>query len=183
LERNNEPIIFVPDRYYDKRGYFAETWNKSRCEDLGVFVDFVQDNCSISYNTGTLRGLHVQIPPKSQAKLVRCGKGSLFDVFVDIRQGSPNYGRWMGEVLSEENGKQIFIPEGFLHGFITLETDTEINYKCTSHYSPEHERTIRFDDPDIAVEWPVEIDLKLISEKDSKAMALKDFNNPFRLKT
>ncbi len=178
----DKPIIISPDRYLDNRGYFAETWHKKRYKDLGIYTEFVQDNLSVSHKPGTLRGLHIQIPPRSQAKLVRCGRGSIFDVFVDIRQGSPNYGKWVGELLSEKNGKQVFIPEGYLHGFITLEANTEINYKCSEHYSPEHERSIRYNDPDIAIKWPIEIDAEAVSEKDLKAILLKDFNNPFTVK-
>lgn len=182
MDEIGKPLVISPKRFNDERGYFSETWNKKKYLELGVATDFVQDNHSLSYKTGTVRGLHIQVPPKAQAKLVRCGRGSLFDVFVDIRKDSPTFGHWAGEVLSEKNGKQVFIPEGYLHGFITLEPNTEINYKCTSYYSPKHERSIRFDDPDIAIKWPIEPDLKLVSQKDFRAIALKNFNNPFKVK-
>jgi dTDP-4-dehydrorhamnose 3,5-epimerase len=131
------------------RGFFAETWSRDKLAAHGVTTDFVQDNHSLSAQAGTLRGLHFQNPPRAQAKLVRCGRGVLFDVAVDIRRGSPTYGKWFGIELSFENGKQLLIPAGFAHGFVTRAPDTEIIYKCSDTYAPETEGALRFDDPDL----------------------------------
>ncbi|MBU0539248.1 MAG: dTDP-4-dehydrorhamnose 3,5-epimerase, partial [Gammaproteobacteria bacterium] len=141
--------ILSPARYGDHRGFFSETWNRRTLEAAGLVYDFIQDNHSLSHEVGTVRGLHFQAPPHAQAKLVRCGRGCLFDVAVDIRRGSPTFGRWVGEELSFENGKQLLIPAGFLHGFVTRQPDTEIIYKCSDYYSPECDGAVRFDDPDI----------------------------------
>lgn len=173
-------ILIEARRFIDDRGYFAETYSYKRSEDLGIGVSFVQDNCSVSLQIGTLRGLHFQAPPHAQAKLVRCGRGSIFDVAVDIRQGSPTYGQWVGEVLSEGNGKQLFIPEGFAHGFVTLEPNSEIVYKCSDYYAPETEGSLRWDDPDIGIEWPL-TGAPVLSEKDAIAPFLADFKSPFTL--
>ena len=123
--------ILTPTRHGDARGFFSESWNAQRMAEAGLDYDFVQDNHSMSATVGTLRGLHYQSPPHAQAKLVRCGRGCLFDVAVDIRVGSPSYGQWVGVELSYENGKQLMIPAGFLHGFVTRQPDTKIIYKCT----------------------------------------------------
>jgi dTDP-4-dehydrorhamnose 3,5-epimerase len=177
---NSQSVVFLaPSRYPDSRGFFSETWNKKLLTSKGIDVDFVQDNQSISYETGTVRGLHFQAPPYAQAKLVRCGRGRIFDVAVDIRVGSPNYGQWVGLELSFENGKQVFIPEGFLHGFVTLEPNTEIIYKCSNYYSSEHQGEVRFDDPDINIKWPIELSNVGLSEKDETAPYLKGIKNPF----
>src|SRR3712207_751264 len=122
-------LILTPRRFGDSRGFFSESWNRARMAEHGLDLDFVQDNHSFSTQAGTVRGLHFQAPPRAQAKLVRCGRGRLFDVAVDIRRGSPTYGRWVGEELSAENGRQLLIPVGFLHGFVTREPGTEILYK------------------------------------------------------
>ncbi len=133
----------------------------------------------MSHEVGTLRGLHFQSPPNAQDKLVRCGRGRLFDVAVDIRKGSPTFGDWVGVELSSDNGKQMLIPAGFLHGFVTLEPDTEIIYKCTDYYAPESDGAIRFDDPDIQVDWGISADRVTLSDKDASAPFLKDFDSPF----
>lgn len=145
----------------------------------GLNLAFVQENHSISREIGTIRGLHFQAPPDAQAKLVRCGRGRFFDVAVDIRQNSPFYGQWVGEELSFENGKQLLIPEGFLHGFITREPDTEIVYKCTDYYAPESEGMIRFDDPEIAINWGQSTEGVVVSEKDMVKSYLSEFDTPF----
>ncbi len=133
-------VVITPRRFGDARGFFCETWNPATLADNGVNLPaFVQDNHSFSAARGTVRGLHFQAPPFAQGKLVRCGRGALFDVAVDIRRGSPTYGQWFGVELSFENGKQLWIPAGFAHGFMTLTPDTEIIYKCTAPYAPEHE--------------------------------------------
>ena len=147
--------LLIPSRYGDYRGFFAETYNRRVFAGLGFDTEFVQDNHSLSVAVGTLRGLHFQSPPHAQAKLVRCGRGAIFDVGVDIRRGSPTFGQWVGEVLSEENGKQLFMPEGFAHGFVTLQPNSEIVYKCSDYYAPETEGSLRWDDPDIGIEWPL----------------------------
>lgn len=170
--------IIVPARHGDARGFFSESWNRTRLADAGIDIDFVQDNHSLSAKTGTVRGLHFQSPPHAQAKLVRCGRGRLFDVAVDVRRESPTYGQWVGEELSFENGRQLLIPVGFLHGFATREPDTEIVYKCSDVYAPECDGAVRFDDPDIGIDWGIE-DEAVLSDKDAAAWSLADFDTPF----
>lgn len=170
--------LLIPDRYGDHRGFFAETYSYRVFAELRIDNDFVQDNHSVSAAEGTVRGLHFQAPPHAQSKLVRCGRGAIFDVAVDIRRGSPTFGQWIGEVLSEENGKQLLVPEGFAHGFVTLEPNSEIVYKCSDYYAPETEGSLRWDDPDIGIEWPLNID-PVLSEKDARAPFLADFESPF----
>lgn len=148
-------------------------------EVAGLKYDFVQDNQSMSTQAGTVRGLHFQAPPHAQAKLVRCGRGCLLDVAVDIRRGSPTFGRWVSEELSFENGKQLLIPAGFLHGFVSRQPDTEIIYKCSDYYSPECDGAIRFDDPDIGIDWGVSEDVAVLSDKDRAAPFFRDFDTPF----
>ena len=171
--------IITPARFQDERGFFSETWNHKRFYEEVADVSFVQDNHSMSNEPGTVRGLHFQAPPFAQAKLVRCGRGRLFDVAVDIRKGSPNYGKWIGEELSFENGKQMFIPVGFLHGFVTLEPFTEIIYKCSNFYNFASEGCVKFDDPEINIEWPLDMSKALVSEKDASALRLSQIDNPF----
>lgn len=170
--------VIIPARFGDDRGFFSETWNATRMAAAGLHYDFVQDNHSISSSVGTLRGLHMQTPPHAQAKLVRCGRGALIDVAVDIRKGSPTYGKWYAEELSFENGKQLMIPAGFLHGFVTLSPDTEIVYKCTGFYAPDCDRAVRFDDPDIGIDWGLN-QPPILSDKDRAAPLLADLDNPF----
>ena len=146
--------------------------------DLGIDLDFVQDNHSLSKKIGTLRGLHFQVPPKAQAKLVRCGRGAIFDVIVDIRRDSPNYGKWSGYKLSANNGHQLFIPVGFAHGFLTLEPNSEIVYKCSDYYYPEMEDSLFWDDPDIGIDWGLNCE-PILSAKDQTAPLLKDLESPF----
>ena len=131
--------VLTPARFGDARGFFSESWNKRRLQEQGIDLEFVQDNHSLSVQAGTLRGLHFQAPPHAQDKLVRCGRGALFDVAVDIRKGSPAYGKWFGIELTAENGKQLLVPKGFLHGFLTRVAETEVIYKCTDYYAPEAE--------------------------------------------
>ena len=181
VEETNIPglLVLTPRRFGDARGFFCESWNKQQMSQHGLDYDFVQDNHSLSAQVGTVRGLHFQAPPHAQAKLVRCGRGRLFDVAVDIRKGSPTYGQWFGIELSFENGKQLMIPAGFLHGFVTREPDTEIIYKCTDYYAPECDGAVRFDDPDIGIDWNMDGTDAVLSEKDAAAQALKDLDNPF----
>ncbi len=167
-----------PPRFGDERGYFSETWNHQRFTNQIGAVDFVQDNHSLSHSTGTIRGLHFQAPPFAQDKLVRVVRGSILDVAVDFRAGSPTFGMWMAEELSAKNGKQLFIPKGFLHGFVTREPDTEVLYKCSAYYAPECDGSVRFDDPDIAIDW--QLDAKaVLSDKDAAAPLFRDVKSPF----
>lgn len=175
----NGLLLITPNRIADSRGWFCETWSKNKHAQLEQGIDFVQDNQSLSSRTGTLRGLHFQSPPHAQDKLVRCGRGRLLDVAVDIRKGSPTYGEWVAVELSAKNGKQLLIPKGFLHGFVTLESDTEILYKCSDYYAPECDGAIRFDDPDIGIDWGISPDQAILSEKDAAAPLFKDFDSPF----
>ena len=139
-------LILTPRRFGDARGFFSESWNRKRMAEQGIDMDFVQDNHSLSAEVGTVRGLHYQAPPHAQDKLVRCGRGRLFDVAVDIRVGSPTFGNWIGVELSADNGKQLLVPRGFLHGFVTREPDTEVIYKCSDYYAPDCEGAVRFDE-------------------------------------
>ncbi len=173
------PILLIsPQRFGDQRGFFAETYSRDKYMELGVGVEFVQDNHSLSRDVGTLRGLHFQAPPHAQGKLVRCGRGAFFDVAVDIRQGSPTFGQWEGHELSAQNGHQLYVPRGFAHGFVTLEPDSEIVYKCSDYYTPTAEGSLRWDDPDIGIEWPLQCE-PILSEKDAIAPLLKEFESPF----
>ena len=169
-------LLIEPARFGDNRGFFSESWNKERMAEHGISVDFVQDNHSLSSAVGTVRGLHFQAPPNAQAKLVRCGRGVFYDVAVDIRKGSPTYGQWVGEELSFENGKQLFIPEGFAHGFITRTPDTEIIYKCNAYYAPESDGAILWDSCGIA--WGFNGTPEL-SAKDANAPSFTSFDSPF----
>lgn len=175
-------LLLEPPRHGDERGFFSESWNKNSLLQHGIDLDFVQDNHSLSQAAGTVRGLHFQSPPHAQAKLVRCGKGALFDVAVDIRCGSPTYGKWVGFELSFENGLQLLVPAGFLHGFVTLQPDTEIIYKCTDYYAPDCDGAVRFNDPDIGIDWPL-IGEAVLSDKDAVAPLLRDLDSPFVWKT
>ena len=166
----------VPRRFGDARGFFAETWNARAFAEAGIDATFVQDNHSLSATTGTLRGLHFQAPPHAQGKLVRCGRGRLLDVAVDIRRGSPTYGRWTGAELSAENGAMLWIPAGFAHGFVTREPDTEIVYKCTDFYAPDADGGIRWDG--CGIDWGLDGD-PVLSEKDAAAPTLAAFDTPF----
>jgi dTDP-4-dehydrorhamnose 3,5-epimerase len=170
-------LLITPARFGDHRGFFSESWNRQRMLDHGIDIDFVQDNHSLSAQVGTVRGLHFQAPPAAQDKLVRCGKGRLFDVAVDIRKGSPTYGQWVGEELSFENGKQLLVPKGFLHGFMTLEPDTEIIYKCSDYYAPECDGAVRWDS--CGIDWPLDVAAPVLSDKDTIAPLLADFDSPF----
>ena len=163
-------FVIEPQVFGDKRGWFMETWSKTKLEAAGLNVDFVQDNQSYSAQKGTLRGLHYQLNPMSQAKIVRCTRGSLMDVAVDIRKNSPQFGKWTSVILSEENKKQIFIPQGFAHGFLTLSDDVEIQYKADNYYAPHFEGNIRWDDPQIKIDWPFEP--IVMSDKDKNAPTL-----------
>ena len=171
--------MIEPDRFGDHRGFFAETYSRRVYAELGVDVEFVQDNHSLSAAMGTVRGLHFQMPPHAQAKLVRCGRGAIFDVAVDIRKGSPTFGQSVGYELTAENGAQVFVPAGFAHGFMTLQPDSEIIYKCSDYYAPETEGAVRWDDPAVGIDWPLQGDA-ILSDKDVVAPILADLDSPFQ---
>ena len=171
-------LILTPQRFGDHRGFFSESWNRQRMAEHGIDIDFVQDNHSLSAALGTVRGLHFQAPPHAQDKLVRCGRGAMLDVAVDIRRGSPTYGRWVGVELTAENGRQLLVPAGFAHGFATRAPDTEIIYKCSDYYAPDCDRALRFDDPAIGIDWGLTAD-PILSEKDAAAPMLADLDSPF----
>jgi dTDP-4-dehydrorhamnose 3,5-epimerase len=175
----NVPIVLAPTRHGDERGWFSETYNARSLSGQGIDIAFVQDNQAFSRAAGTLRGLHFQAPPHAQAKLVHCLRGGIFDVAVDLRNGSPSYGRWVSAELSARNGRQLFVPIGFAHGYVTLEAETEIFYKVSDFYAPDCEGGIRFDDPLLEISWPLPASGPVISQKDRDLPALGDFESPF----
>ena len=168
--------ILTPNRFGDARGFFSESWNRKTLADHGITLDFVQDNHSMSAAPDTVRGLHFQAPPHAQGKLVRCGRGALFDVAVDIRRGSPTYGDWVGVELSAENGRQMLVPPGFLHGFATRMPETEILYKCTDYYAPDCDGAVAWDS--CGIDWGL-TGAPVLSEKDAAAPVLAEFDSPF----
>ena len=168
-----------PRRFADKRGFFSETWNAEALREAGIEADFVQDNHSYSSDRGVLRGLHFQVPPLAQDKLVRVTRGAVFDVAVDIRCGSPTFGHWTGLILSAAAWNQLFVPKGFAHGFVTIEPNSEVVYKVSAPYSPDNDRAIRFDDPAIGIDWPVDAGLLILSAKDAAAPLLADCDTGF----
>lgn len=172
-------LRLTPARFGDSRGWFSESWNHKRLRAAGIEADFVQDNRSWSAEAGTVRGLHFQSPPQAQAKLVQVISGAILDVVVDLRRGSATYGRWMGVELSAETGAQLFIPPGFAHGFVTRRDGTEILYKCSDYYAPAHEGAIRFDDPDLGIDWGIDPARAILSDKDARAGAFAGFVSPF----
>ena len=168
-----EIVVLAPKVFGDERGFFMETWNKKTFAEVGIDADFVQDNHSLS-SQGILRGLHYQVQ-NTQGKLVRVISGEVFDVAVDIRKNSTTYGQWVGETLTADNKKMLWVPPGFAHGFYVLSNQAEFTYKCTDYYTPEHERSIRWDDPDININWPLVDNLPpVLSEKDKQALSFKD---------
>ncbi|MEK3900610.1 dTDP-4-dehydrorhamnose 3,5-epimerase [Paenibacillus sp. FSL R7-0179] len=171
-------LVVEPAVLGDHRGWFMETYSEAKFHEQELRYQFVQDNQSYSAVKGTLRGLHFQLNPKAQTKLVRCTRGSIFDVAVDIRQGSPSYGKWYGIELNAENKKQLLIPKGFAHGFMTLTEDVEVQYKCDELYAPECDGGILWNDPDIAIEWPIDV-IPVLSAKDEQAPLLKDVKHNF----
>ena len=172
-------VILEPQVFGDHRGFFMESWNKKQMEAAGLFYDFVQDNHSLSVPVGTLRGLHYQTPPMAQDKLVRATRGRVFDVAVDLRPDSPTYRHWVSLVLDAAIGNQILVPKGFAHGFQTLVADCEVQYKVTAPYAPDCDRSIRYDDPAIGVDWPVAVDPALLSNKDRAAPLLSEQETGF----
>lgn len=167
-------LIFTPKRLSDARGSFMESFRRDVFESHVPGVGFVQDNHSLTRRRGTVRGLHYQSPPMGQGKLVRCGRGAILDVAVDVREGSPQYGRHVAIELSDENARQLWVPEGFLHGFCALSDDAEVLYKVTAFYSGAHDGAVRFDDPDLGIAWPAFADPSLLSAKDATAPRVRD---------
>ena len=173
------PRIIAPKRYVDDRGWFSETFHEERLRDIGITSRFVQDNQSSSKRAGTLRGLHFQVPPAAQAKLVSVVRGRILDVVVDIRRGSATFGRHAFVELSAESGLQVYVPEGFAHGFVTLEDEVVVMYKTSAFYSPAHDCGIFWNDPDIAFPWPFKDSEVIVSDKDRQLPPLRDFVSPF----
>ena len=172
--------VLVPVRHGDHRGYFSEVYNKRLLAEAGIAIDFVQDNQSLSAERGTVRGLHFQVPPFAQAKLVRVARGSVFDVAVDLRKGSPTFGRHVTAVLSAREGNQVLVPVGFAHGLMTLEPDTEVVYKVSDYFAPDHDLGILWNDPALAIDWPIAEKRAVLSEKDRRQPEFAAFETPFR---
>lgn len=168
--------VLTPRRFGDDRGWFSETWSRKALAEAGIDLDFVQDNQSFSAGVGTLRGLHYQAPPHAQDKLVRCTRGAIFDVAVDVRRGSPGFGQWLGVDLTAENGRQLLVPKGFLHGFVTRLPDTEVQYKVTDLYAPQCDGAVRWDS--LGIDWGL-LAATTISGKDAAAPAFADWSSPF----
>ncbi len=171
--------LISPRRFGDERGWFVETYNSEKYALLGVGVQFKQDNHSLSRSPWVLRGLHFQTPPRGQDKLVRCVRGRIWDVAVDVRKHSPTFGQWVAAELSAENGHQLFVPVGFAHGFLTLEPDTEVEYKVSDLYAPECDGGLVWNDPTLAVAWPLGGAAPLLSDKDTRLPTLAEFDSPF----
>jgi dTDP-4-dehydrorhamnose 3,5-epimerase len=175
----NLPRIIVPKRHVDDRGWFSEIFHEKRLYDLGITCRFVQDNQAISKRAGTLRGLHFQLPPAAQAKLVTVLRGRILDVAVDVRRGSPTFGKHVSTELSAETGRQVYIPVGFAHGYLTLENDVVLVYKVSDYYAPAYDSGICWSDSDIAIAWPFKDADIIMSDKDRRLPLLKEFASPF----
>ena len=173
-------LLLKPRYFHDARGYFVETYNARAAFEAGFTTTFVQDNQALSRKRGTVRALHFQVPPKAQAKLVRVLRGSIYDVAVDLRLGSPSYGKWVAANLTAQGGEQIFVPRGFAHGYCTIEDDTEVAYKVDDYYAPECEWGLSWDDPALGIGWPVSPADAVLSDKDRKLPRFADFASPFR---
>ena len=167
-------LLITPKRHGDARGWFAETWSAKAMGEAGVATSFVQDNQAFNALKGTLRGLHFQKAPHAQGKLVRVLKGAIFDVAADVRPGSPTFGRWVGATLTAEGGEQLWVPRGFAHGYVTLTDDTELFYKVDGDYAPQLEGGVIWNDPDLAIGWPLDGAEPVLSDKDQKLPRLKD---------
>lgn len=165
-------FVIEPQVHRDSRGFFMESYNERKLRELGIHQNFIQDNHSLSTEAGVLRGLHYQLNPKAQTKLVRVTAGAIYDVVVDIRRGSPTFGQWIGVILSAHNHRQLLVPKGFAHGFCTLVPNTEVQYKVDEYYSPECDRGILWNDPELGIDWPVTN--PVLSEKDKGHPVLKD---------
>ncbi len=173
-------LVLKPCYFNDARGYFVETYNERAAKAAGIAAEFVQDNQAFSLQRGTVRALHFQVPPHAQAKLVRVLRGSVYDVAVDLRAGSPTYGRSVAATLTARRGEQVFVPRGFAHGYCTLEADTEVAYKVDDYYAPDCERGLIWNDPTLAIDWPVAASDAVLSDKDCKLPRFADFVSPFR---
>ena len=173
--------LITPSRFTDPRGFFSETWNQGRFAEAGIAGPFIQDNHAVSTEAGVLRGLHCQIGPNAQGKLVRCVKGAIYDVAVDARRGSPTFGTYVGAEISAENWTQIWVPVGFLHGYCTLTAETEVIYKVTGAYDKPAERGVIWNDPDLGIAWPVPTDRVILSDKDQVLPRLRDLPALFHL--
>jgi dTDP-4-dehydrorhamnose 3,5-epimerase len=171
--------IITPPRWTDDRGFFSEAYNCRALAEHGISLNFVQDNCSFSQRKGTIRGLHFQLPPFAQHKLVRVSRGSIFDVAVDLRLGSPTYGKHVAVTLSAREGNQVLVPAGFAHGFCTLEDETEVMYKVSEYYEPAHDSGIFWADPDLGIEWPVLPQAAILSEKDKALQSFRTLQAVF----
>jgi dTDP-4-dehydrorhamnose 3,5-epimerase len=165
-------LLIEPKVFGDHRGFFMESYNKKLFAEYGLDFDFIQDNHSLSQQAGTIRGLHYQLNPKAQTKLIRVTRGAIYDVIVDIRKGSPTFGKWQGFILSADNKRQLLVPKGFAHGFCTLVENTEVQYKVDEYYSPEHDRGILWNDPALGIDWPTTN--PILSDKDTKHPLLAD---------
>lgn len=166
--------LLTPRRFEDHRGFFSEVYNRRDWAEAGIHLEFVQENHSRSEDAGVVRGLHFQLPPHAQAKLVRVVRGAVLDVAVDVRRSSPTFGRHVSARLSADNWRQLLVPEGFAHGFATLEPGTEVVYKVTDFYAPDHERGVFWNDPDLGVPWPVDAEAAVVSEKDRSQPVLAE---------
>ncbi len=171
--------LIRPRRFPDERGHLCETWNRRAFAEAGIDLDFVQDNCSFSHHSGTIRGLHFQRPPATQAKLVRVLRGRILDVAVDLRGGSSSYGRFVSAELTAEGGEQLLVPIGFAHGFCTLEPDTEVAYKVSGYYAPDCDAGILWNDPQIGIDWPLAGKQPTLSQKDQALPKLAEIEPPF----
>jgi dTDP-4-dehydrorhamnose 3,5-epimerase len=174
-------IVVRVRKFADSRGHFLETFRKADFAEMGVDCEFVQDNQAFSAQTGTIRGLHFQVPPHAQAKLVRVLRGAVYDAAVDLRRGSPTYGKWCGARLTADGGEQIFVPRGYAHGYCTLEPDTVVAYKVDSYYAPQSEAGIIWSDSAIGIDWSVPAERVLVSDKDAKLPSLGAFDSPFEM--
>ena len=181
VEHLNIPDVTLlsPRKHSDRRGFFSETYNRKALAVIGIDIDFVQDNHSYSADKGTVRGLHFQTPPFAQDKLVRVVRGSVFDIAVDLRRGSPTYGRHVSAVLSAQAWNQILVPIGFAHGFMTLEPDTEVIYKVSNYYAPDHDKGLLWNDPALGINWPIADEEAVLSDKDSKQPRLAELITSF----
>ena len=180
LETSLKDVRIIETNVFgDHRGFFTESYTKEAFLEVGIEVDFIQDNHSLSVEPGVLRGMHFQTTPRAQTKLVRATTGVIYDVLVDMRVGSPTYGKWEGYILSEYNHRQLLVPKGFAHGFVTLTPNCNVQYKVDEYYSKENDGGIAFDDPAVGIVWPMPIDKLVLSEKDTQHPTLAEFDNPF----
>ena len=173
------PLVITPKRHVDERGWFSETFQEQQLGNLGITCRFVQENQSHSARAGTLRGMHFQAPPAEQAKLISVLRGKILDVVIDVRRGSPTFGKYVTVELSAESGQQFFVPVGFAHGFLTLENEVTVMYKVSNFYAPAQDGGIRWDDPDVGVAWPIRGEQIVLSDKDKRLPLLKEFDSPF----